>query len=167
MSFELDRKSPPPTSAEQAYATTLIREFGYEAALSFVEYGVARAQTSNHPVNTLSGLKIYNADFQVAQAALERSRKNDARRAQQRREEADRAAYAAYRRRQVEEFLVSASADLRVQIETEAINRLRARGGIFGQTTNPLAVRLERMALIQERLRLPIFEDWSKDRKAS
>jgi transposase len=37
------------TAAEQTYAATLIREFGYEGAVAFVDYGVARAQGSNYP----------------------------------------------------------------------------------------------------------------------
>jgi hypothetical protein len=83
-------------------------------------YGVDRAKASNYAVNTLSGLKIYNADFQVAQAARDQSHKHEARRAQDQREERDQAAYAAYREHEAEEFLAAASAAVRLDIEAEA-----------------------------------------------
>jgi hypothetical protein len=153
------------TAAEQTYATTLIREMGYDGALAFVDYGVARAQASNYSVNTLSGLKIYNADFQVAQAARDRSHKHEARRAQDQREEREQAAYAAYREHEAEGFLAAASAAVRLDIEAEAAARARTWGGMFGQTPSPLAIRLERMTLIQERLNLPSFDEWRRDRQ--
>jgi hypothetical protein len=130
------------TAAEQTYATTLIQELGYESALAFVDYGVGRAQASNYAVNTLSGLKIYNADFRVARAALDRSHKQEARRARERHEDADRTAYAAYREQKAEEFLASASAALRLQIETEATARIR---------TEPEAPQVDPVAEIEAR----------------
>jgi hypothetical protein len=151
------------TTAEQSYATVLIGEMGYDEALAFVEYGVARAEGSNYSVNTLSGLKAYNADFRATRVARERARQEDARRAQEQRDEADRAAYAAYRGRRADEYLGAAPASLRTKIEMEAAARVRARGGMFGKITSPLALRLECQALIQDRLNLLSFEDWFKE----
>jgi hypothetical protein len=154
------------TAAEQTYAAILIREFGYEGAVAFVDYGVARAQGSNYP-STLSGLKVYNADFKGHQAALARSSQQEVRRAQEQADERHRAAYAAYWERRAEEYLIAAPAALRTEIETEAAASARAKGGMFGTMTSPLALRLERMALIQERLHIPSFEDWCRQQSES
>lgn len=151
------------TTAEQAYATTLIAELGYDRALAFVEYGVDRAQNAGYAVNALSGLKIYNADFLRIQAAQARSRHVASSQAQHQRDEGDRAAYATYRESKIEEFLAGASDAVRAEIESEAATRLRAKGGMFGRTTSSLAIRLERMTIIQERLCLPSFEDWRRE----
>jgi hypothetical protein len=151
------------TPAEQAYATTLIGELGYDAAMAFVDYGVARADASGYAVNALSGLKIYVADFLGTRAARERARQRAANRDKERREETDRAAYAAFCERQAEEFLAAAPAVVATEIESDAIAKVRSRGGMFARMAGPLAIRIERMALVQERLQLPSFEDWRKD----
>ena len=62
-----------------------------------------------------------------------------------------------------EEYLAAAPAVLRAQIEMEAEANVRAKGGMFGQITSPLAVRLERMAIIEDRLVTPSFDEWRKD----
>jgi hypothetical protein len=152
------------TSAEQAYGATLVKELGYEEALAFVEYGVGRARASNYSVNALSGLKIYNSDFLARRAVHARSQHQEELRERGRLAERDREAYAAYCEQVAEEFLLDAPDPIRAEIETRAAERVGERGGMFRQITSPLALSLERRAIIRERLALPSFEDWLKGR---
>jgi hypothetical protein len=148
------------TAAEQTYATSLIGELGYEGALAFVDYGVARASASNYSVNSLSGLKIYNGDFLSNRASAGRAREAATKRDQERRDDDERTAYAAYRERRADEYLAAAPAPVQTQINLEAAARVRAKGGMFGRMTSRLALRLERLGLVQERLHIPSFEEW-------
>jgi hypothetical protein len=151
------------TAAEQTYATALLAELGFDGARTFLEYGIGRAHASNYLVNTLSGLKIYMADFLHTQAEGERRHRQQESRVQDAQRESKKTAYAAYCDRQADEYFANLSAKVREEIESEAMARIRARGGIFGQMTSPLAIRLERSLLIKERLNILSFDDWQEN----
>jgi hypothetical protein len=148
------------TLGEQQYAAKLTNELGYEDAAAFMEYGVKRARAADYSVNTLSGLKVYFADFLQKREAIDRGREQAAERQEQEREQQAQAAYATFRKRRAEELLAAAAEDLRDEIEATAVARALAKRPSFQGATDRMTIYFERIALIEERIGLPTFEEW-------
>jgi hypothetical protein len=125
-----------------------------------MEYGVKRARAADYSVNTLSGLKVYFADFLQKREARDRGREEAAERQEQDREQQAQAAYATFRKRRAEELLAAVAEDLRDEIETTAVARALAKRPSFQGATDRMTIYFERIALIEERIGLPTFEEW-------
>lgn len=148
------------TTAEQQYALTLIKELTFEGAQAFVEYGVKRARTSNYAVNSLAGLKTYYGDFLKKRDTLTKAKDAASARLQKEQNERDAAAYAEYRQAKADQLFAAAPADVQEYIDTTAIARAKAKGGILGQTPRGLIVRMERDKIIDQRFSIPTMEQW-------
>src|ERR1700722_8651797 len=150
------------TSSDVESARNLLVQIPFEEASKFLDYALARAQSTNFNVQTLGGLKQYIAGYVASRKSVSRARtlSNNIQRKQA--QEALQAAYASFRRQQARDLLETLPEADRKIIELDA--RAKSRG--FTGTLAESMFDHHKATIVAQRYadKLDTFEQWRASR---